>query len=1194
MANTPIEVIVKFGGDIQVVAAELGVAAEILSNNYAIMLLPPELVSSLYQFPQVEYVEPAKRLTIQQSSQTMERACITPVQPVGNYNLSGEGVVVAIIDSGIDYAHPAFIDEQGRSRILYIWDQNLTGPPPPGFVFGAEYTREQIDRALAETDRVRRRERLPHVDFNGHGTAVAGIAAGNGKSQTNRFLGAAPAASIICVKLRYNESPFYTSTTDLMRGVKYTIDKAESLNMPVAINLSYGTNDGSHDGLSLLEQFLDDMSSRWLTSIVAATGNEGMTGHHAAGSVAQGETVNVEFSTQPGLTYLWVIMRKSFVDVFSLEIISSAGHTSGPITRYTGGSRAVLGNVTVTLQFSQPTPYDIDQNVRFQLAAFPGATIPESIWTIRITGVDVTVGSFDLWLPVTEISGLGTACLDPSLSRTLTIPSTAKRVIAVGGYDSYTGVFAQFSGRGFVFGARYVKPDLVAPAVDVWAPRSGSRGYDRFTGTSMAAPHVTGSCALLMQWGIVERNDIFLYGQRLRSYLRLGANRLPNLGYPNEQWGFGTLCLRQSLDRLIRYKALTNAPAPPSVTVGEHGPAVPVMAMISPQQFAAEPAAGGPAVPVQVKLPAAQGGETPHRAADADPPIPAGFGSPPPGENPVTSEDYYDFMVNYYGSVDRLLEDNPNIYFSTKLQGDLAVAHVPTSDFNQYISGSRELLAGEAAIICSLADEHSMNISGITEVHNLPFIDLLGRGVLVGIVDTGIDYTSASFVYEDNTSKIASIWDQSVAGTGVPGFPYGVAYSQEQIDAALQSDNPLSVVPSVDEVGHGTFLAALAAGRGVGGGNVGAAPEAELVVVKLKRAKQVELDDVAIYTDAPAYQSTDIVAGIEYIYQMAGSLNRPAVIFLGIQTNEGAHDGLTLFERYLTRMSIITGISMITSVGNEGNRSHHATGRVENTASTYEIEMNVARGEPGFSMSIWALAPDRLSVSLTSPLGEVVERSPFATHERRRVNFVLTPTTIDIRYDFPYPLNGSQLIRIIFRNPTPGLWRIRVYGDLILEGTFHAWLPVSQFVQQDTVFLNSTTANTVTIPATSRSVISCGAYNGADRSMFISSGRGPALSGKQCPDLCAPGVNVGGVLPDNQTGRMTGTSVATAITAGAAALLMQWGIVQGNDRFLNTQTMRSYLILGCTQSPGIQYPDALRGYGELNLINSFRRIQRVI
>lgn len=550
IGNTPLvpsegtfEVIIKYNGDINQAAGALGVEVEVLSESYAILTLNRTQLEQVRAHTEVEYIELPKTLSFL-LNRALSAACVNTVQQ--RYGLTGRGTIIGIIDSGIDYTHPDFRNEDGTTRILYIWDQTAEGVPPPGFMGGREYTADQLNAALSEAEPL---SVIPNLDRVGHGTAVSGAAAGNGRASNGFNIGVAPEASLIVVRLGSRGAESFARSTEIMRGIKYIIEKATELNMPLSINLSYGTNDGSHDGNSLFETYIDSMAERWKTVFSVATGNEGFAGHHYYGRLSQGETVTVEFVTASNLQNMYMSIWKNFVDTFTIELIAPNGQSTGIISPINEVSLLTINNVNLTIVYGQPTNYNILQEIYINFDAV-GAAIPQGIWQVRVNASEAVIGEFDIWLPVVEKVSSQTSFLEPNVNATLTIPSTAVNVISVGGYNSAINSVADFSGRGYTRSIVYVKPDLVAPAVGIITPSIGGR-YDSFSGTSIAAPFVTGAAALLMEWGIVRNNDPFLYGQRIKALLRKGARRDFNIVYPNRSWGYGALCLQNTMDLLF-------------------------------------------------------------------------------------------------------------------------------------------------------------------------------------------------------------------------------------------------------------------------------------------------------------------------------------------------------------------------------------------------------------------------------------------------------------------------------------------------------------------------------------------------------------------------------------------------------------------------------------------------------------------
>ena len=499
------------------------------------MTIDDKDVIKLYEFIEVEYIEPSKKVFLSAIS-GLNYSCIPQVKSEDDFGLSGEGIAVGIIDSGIDLSHPEFLNSDKTSRVIYFWDMSGEGTPPDGFVSGVEYTNSEINDALQSGINL-------DTDNIGHGTAVAGIAAGNS--------GAAPKASIISVKLTVTRRENYSRTTDVMRAIKYILDKSRSVNMPCVINLSYGTNEGSHNGQSLFETYIDEMTQKWKTVIVCASGNEGFGGHHFFDRLLSRESINVQFTTATFSSTMYMTLWKNFADGTTYELIAPNGESTGIITSVQKTFSRVLYDVRISILYGQPSHYSTAQEVYFYFEAQNGS-IPNGIWSLICRGENIVYGYFDIWLPTIEEVTENTAFLRPYADLTMTIPSTSEKVIAAGGYNAESDTSSSFSGRGTEICNNMVKLDIVAPAENIISAKSGG-GYDAFTGTSMAAPFVSGSAALMMEWGIVRKNEPFLYGQRVKALLCRNAERDTFLSYPNSIWGYGILRLCNSMNELKKY-----------------------------------------------------------------------------------------------------------------------------------------------------------------------------------------------------------------------------------------------------------------------------------------------------------------------------------------------------------------------------------------------------------------------------------------------------------------------------------------------------------------------------------------------------------------------------------------------------------------------------------------------------------------
>ena len=514
----------------------------------------------------------------------------------------------------------------------------------------------------------------------------------------------------------------------------------------------------------------------------------------------------------------------------------------------------------------------------------------------------------------------------------------------------------------------------------------------------------------------------------------------------------------------------------------------------------------------------------------------------------------------------------------------------------------------------TLLDSSSMDASGILATHASPALSNQGRGVIIGIIDTGIDYTNPLFRNQDGTTRIISIWDQSLPDdksdlpVGVPnrynasGATYGTEYTREQINEALESDNPLTLVPSTDINGHGTFLAGIAAGGVLPEQDfTGAAPECELIIVKLKPAKQYLRDFYLVSRDTDVYQENDIMMGIKYLRVEAFSQRKPLVILLGIGSNLGSHEGTSPLNVMIQDVSRYLGMATVIAAGNETGRGHHYMGSIPMGESSIDVELQVGNPESqrGFVVELWAGTADTYSVGFISPSGESISRIPIIGRNETSVPFLLEPTVITVNYQLIEPGAGKQLVFIRFEAPTKGIWKIRVYKTQYLTGQFNMWLPAHNLISDETAFLVPSPYTTITLPGDSPSPITVGAYNHFNNSIYIHSGRGYTIGGLIKPDLAAPGVDISGPSIGFRNGgsipmtTRTGTSVAAAHVAGAVANLLSWGIVEGHDITMSEASIKAFLIRGAKRNPALSYPNREWGYGALDLYETFLRLREV-
>lgn len=527
------EIIFTYIGEFEAIKqAHPQMVFENLINGYAIASGSKEDIYQLSLDDSIIYIEKPKRF-FYETYLSRQNACINRAQLRYPGALNGRGTLVGIIDSGIDYAHPDFLNPDGTTRILLLWDQ----------VLGEVYSSEIINQALSAPVDLRY-EICPSIDLSGHGTHVAGIAAGNGAASDGIYRGIAYEANLIVVKLGLFGGNGFPGTVQLLSAVTFCIKQSQKLLMPLALNISFGNTYGSHSGTSLLENFFTQIATQNRLSICVGSGNEGASSGHTSGllDASSSAPYSIELAIGSYSTSLSLQIWKRYEDLFDIQISDPTKQHTVFILENSTPTRYPMSNTILYTYYGSPAPYNIYQEIFIEF--LPNSTyLDAGIWTITLLPRRIVDGRFDLWLPSSAILNPATRFLLPTPDTTLTIPSTSPGVITVGAYDVKTDTMAAFSGRGFTFATNQPKPDLVAPGVDITSCAVGG-GYTTRSGTSMATPFVTGSCACLMQWGILEKNDPFLYGERMKAVLRRSTRALPGMQkHPNPQSGWGALCL---------------------------------------------------------------------------------------------------------------------------------------------------------------------------------------------------------------------------------------------------------------------------------------------------------------------------------------------------------------------------------------------------------------------------------------------------------------------------------------------------------------------------------------------------------------------------------------------------------------------------------------------------------------------------
>ncbi len=551
----------------------------------------------------------------------------------------------------------------------------------------------------------------------------------------------------------------------------------------------------------------------------------------------------------------------------------------------------------------------------------------------------------------------------------------------------------------------------------------------------------------------------------------------------------------------------------------------------------------------------------------------------------ITSEDVMDLIVRH--SVSNVEVQNTYEGYCPQIVNDkyviLYVESNPESmNFKNYTYANIPKLYG-------LMDTTAVADTGALRLQNQSNLNLTGRDVILGIIDTGIDYQRREFRTTTGQTRILGIWDQTDDSGNLPGgFDFGSEYTREDINRALESENPYDIVPSRDENGHGTFMASIACGTAVEQQDFeGAAPGSLIAMVKLKEAKQYLKDYYLISGEEPVYQENDIMLALAYLRSLQLKYNRPIVYLLGLGTGSGSRRGGTPLDQVLTNFGSYVGNCAVACIGNEGNVRLHYSGLLRND-DMEDVELRVGENEKGFVLELWGNVPDIYSVAFVSPLGESTARIPAKKGASETLRFLIEETVIRVDYALVESGTGAELILMRFINPSPGIWTIRVYGNNILSGQYNIWGNLREFTNEGVYFLKPTPEMTLTEPSATEDVITVGGYNHLNNSIYPATGRGFSADEEVKPDLVAPAVNVFGAdIGADGYVRRTGTSVAAALTAGCCAQMLEWGIVNDNEPYMKTNVIKNYLIRGARRDRDIVYPSTQWGYGKLDVYNSF-------
>ncbi|MFA3992583.1 bifunctional germination protease/germinant receptor pseudoprotease CspBA [Clostridioides difficile] len=789
----------------------------------------------------------------------------------------------------------------------------------------------------------------------------------------------------------------------------------------------------------------------------------------------------------------------------------------------------------------------LTRRVTLQLSS--NTQITPGLWKIVFEPIDIVTGNVNIYLPTSEGLNRNTRFLIPTQELTVTVPGTASRVITVGSFNSRTDIVSIFSGEGDTQLGVF-KPDLLAPGEDIVSFLPGGTS-GALTGTSMATPHVTGVCSLFMEWGIVNGNDLFLYSQKLRALLLKGARRLSNQSYPNNSSGFGFLNLSD-----IDLYTLSN--------INQDLETEDIGYRSINKSFKDE--------------------ENSYKFID---------GYNMQIHNDLENEIYISKNASRQSGILSGIDIVHTPEFEEELAGlgmsqrffkisdSLGVLSINNTDYNSIqrvlqlpsiirtVSTTKMTLLGEInrGTFGGVVATEEM---GVNFFKNNPNINITGRGTLISIADTGIDYLHPDFIYPDGTSKIVYLWDQTKEGTPPDGFYIGTEYTREDINRAIAENDPSL---SQDEVGQGTMLSGICAGLGnVNSEYAGIAEDSELIIIKLGK-----IDDF--------YNSAMLFAASQYAYKKAFELGRPLVINMSLGTSSLA--GLT--NRSNSEKAFFTrGLCITAGAGNEGNTQTHTSGIIPYVGGSVEVELELNEDEEELSLELWLNRPDKADVIIVSPTGEESKSVGISNYNKVTGLFDLEGTEYSITYIYPTTFSGQQFTNVTLKNAKRGVWKIRLVGVYIITGRYNLYLPNRELLKSGTRFREVDPFYTINYPAIQDDLITIGAYNTINGSLWQSSSRGPTIEDRLKPDIVAPGVNIIAAYPGNTYATITGTAAASAHAAGAAAMYFQYTFVDG--RYPNqayVQKIKTFMQAGARKDSNTVYPNTNSGYGLLDVRGMF-------
>lgn len=553
----------------------------------------------------------------------------------------------------------------------------------------------------------------------------------------------------------------------------------------------------------------------------------------------------------------------------------------------------------------------------------------------------------------------------------------------------------------------------------------------------------------------------------------------------------------------------------------------------------------------------------------------------------ILDENYYDFIID--NSMIPRYSTGDNI---TLLNDAHSLLHISRSVMDVCDIGRTPYYAFPS--VYTLASSASDEISSNKTVENNTNYNLLGQCTLVGIVDTGIDYQHPAFRNADGSTRIVSLWDQTdQSGASPENFTYGTEYSKQQINTALLSNDTLSLVPTVDTIGHGTAIASIISGS-IDTKNLfsGIVPYSELVVVKLKEAKKNLRNVFLIPEDELCFQESDVILGIRYLVEEAKKMERPLVICITMGTSQGIHDGQGVMSQYLANLLLLSGVDVSIAAGDEGNRGRHYFGTIDSAPYSTEFQLNIGNDDKKLAMEIWPNIPGRPAIQIISPDRMMTYKIEPSFNEC--IKFAFGQGLVWVNNIIFEEETGQQLIVIRFDQAEPGIWTFLLDSTENQPFYFNSWLPAGNLISDYTYFINASPDTTITNPGNSLNTLTTSAYNQTNGTILVQSGRGYTSNGMVKPDIAAPGYQIPCALPQNRYGTMSGTGAAAAQAAGGIAMVMEWTLCKGNFTSLTGKQINRMIARGAKRSSSYLYPNNVWGYGQLDINGLITRLINVL